>query len=143
MTIKRSKFIDEYLVCLNATKAAERSGYSTDTAGSIGHELLKNPEIKEEISRRIEEMMGEEKAVIKAKIVNALKQLSFNELEVDVYRDKDGNPLGVNRKDRLKALELLGKYAAMFTDNVQISDPNGEPIQIGITFKHAKENPKD
>jgi len=38
--------VDEYLVDLNATQAAIRAGYSVDTAGSIGHENLKKPEIQ-------------------------------------------------------------------------------------------------
>lgn len=37
--------MDEYLVDLNATQAAIRAGYSPDTAGAIGHENLKKPEI--------------------------------------------------------------------------------------------------
>lgn len=43
---KQQRFVDEYLVDLNATQAAIRAGYSVDTAGSIGHENLKKPEIQ-------------------------------------------------------------------------------------------------
>ena len=46
MTKKQKKFIEEYLIDLNATQAAIRAGYSPDTAGSIGSENLKKPEIK-------------------------------------------------------------------------------------------------
>ena len=47
---KQSRFVDEYMVDMNATQAAIRAGYSADTAGSIGHELLKKPEIQAAIS---------------------------------------------------------------------------------------------
>lgn len=47
---KQQRFVDEYLVDLNATQAAIRAGYSRDTAGSIGHENLKKPEIQAAIS---------------------------------------------------------------------------------------------
>ena len=50
MTPKQQRFVDEYLIDLNATQAAKRAGYSRDTAGSQGHDLLKNPEIANAIS---------------------------------------------------------------------------------------------
>jgi len=45
LTAKRARFVDEYLIDLNATQAAIRAGYSAKTAGQIGDELLKKPEI--------------------------------------------------------------------------------------------------
>ncbi len=50
LTDKQQRFVDEYLVDLNATQAAIRAGYSPDTAGAIGHENLKKPEISAAIS---------------------------------------------------------------------------------------------
>lgn len=46
LTDKQQRFVDEYLVDLNATQAAIRAGYSPDTAGAIGFENLKKPEIQ-------------------------------------------------------------------------------------------------
>lgn len=46
LTTKQQRFVEEYLVDLNATQAAIRAGYSADTAGAIGHENLKKPEIQ-------------------------------------------------------------------------------------------------
>ncbi len=45
LTAKQSAFVDEYLKDLNATQAAIRAGYSAKTAGQIGEENLKKPEI--------------------------------------------------------------------------------------------------
>lgn len=45
LTEKQKRFAAEYLVDLNATKAAERAGYSTKTAYAQGHRLLKNAEV--------------------------------------------------------------------------------------------------
>jgi len=45
MTPKQQRFIEEYLVDLNATQAAIRAGYSPDTAYSIGNENLSKPEL--------------------------------------------------------------------------------------------------
>ncbi|PND34542.1 terminase small subunit [Achromobacter pulmonis] len=51
LTDKQRRFVDEYLVDLNATQAAIRAGYSQKTAGQIGEQNLK----KLEISRAVQE----------------------------------------------------------------------------------------
>ena len=47
-------FVEEYLRTWNATRAADAMGYAQPY--SQGHRLLKNVEIKAEISRRLTEM---------------------------------------------------------------------------------------
>ena len=46
LTSKQQRFVEEYLVDLNATQAAIRAGYSPKTAYAIGSENLTKPEIK-------------------------------------------------------------------------------------------------
>ncbi len=48
----RGRFVDEYMIHRNASKAAEAAGYSKRSAGSIGHRLMKDAEILSEINRR-------------------------------------------------------------------------------------------
>lgn len=50
MTPKQQRFVEEYLIDLNATQAAIRAGYSADTAHSIGSENLGKPEIADAIA---------------------------------------------------------------------------------------------
>ena len=45
MTPKQTRFVEEYLIDLNATQAAIRAGYSPNCAGIQGHENLKKPNI--------------------------------------------------------------------------------------------------
>ena len=40
LTPKQTRFVDEYLVDLNATQAATRAGYSAKTANEQGSRLL-------------------------------------------------------------------------------------------------------
>lgn len=47
---KHEAFCSHYMVCFNATEAAKRAGYSAKTAGAIGHDLLKKPEIIERLA---------------------------------------------------------------------------------------------
>ena len=59
LTDKQKRFCEEYLIDLNATKAAIRSGYSKKTAASMGCENLIKPniqtyiaELKKDVSER-------------------------------------------------------------------------------------------
>jgi len=45
MTPKQERFVEQYLIDLNATQAAIRAGYSEKTANEQGAQLLKKPEI--------------------------------------------------------------------------------------------------
>lgn len=55
LTDKQRAFIDHYFECgFNATLAAKRAGYSDKTARFIGAENLTKPNIKAEISRRMD-----------------------------------------------------------------------------------------
>ncbi|HEM2864649.1 terminase small subunit [Streptococcus suis] len=51
--MKQRKFIDEYIICGNATEAAIKAGYSQKTAGMAGSENLKKPYIKSAIDERL------------------------------------------------------------------------------------------
>ncbi|KAA0970298.1 terminase small subunit [Aureimonas fodinaquatilis] len=47
---KRGRFVEEYLVDLNATRAAIRAGYSARSAEVTGHRLLRDAKIADAIS---------------------------------------------------------------------------------------------
>lgn len=47
LNARQQRFVEEYLVDLNASAAARRAGYSAKTAGQIGEKLLKKAEIQE------------------------------------------------------------------------------------------------
>src|SRR5262249_35228854 len=52
---KQRRFVDEYLIDLNAFGAAVRSGYSPETAGCIAYRLLQKPEVSAAIQRAMSE----------------------------------------------------------------------------------------
>ena len=55
---RQSRFVNEYLVDLNATQAAIRSGYSKKTAYSIGERLLRHVEVRaaiQELQSKLQE----------------------------------------------------------------------------------------
>ena len=103
MNERQKRFCLEYLKDFNATEAAERAGYSKKTAYSIGGRLLKNVEVK----KRIDESKTKQvkKAELKTEsIIKELKKIAF--------ANADGEK--IKTSDKLKALEMLGKYLGMF-----------------------------
>jgi hypothetical protein len=58
LTDKQRRFVDEYLIDLNATQAAIRAGYSEKTARSIAAENLTKPDVAEYLAKRRGEIAG-------------------------------------------------------------------------------------
>lgn len=96
LTPKQQRFIDEYLLDLNATQAAIRAGYSHKTANRIATENLSKPVIKAEIDRRRSEMQ-QKLHITQEDIVKQLHSIGFANL----------SPAELEFKDKLKALDML------------------------------------
>jgi phage terminase small subunit len=114
---KQLRFIEEYCIDLNATQAAIRSGYSKHTATVIGLENLSKPMIKQAIEERLKEK-SKQNDINAQLVLNGIKDIAFKPDAKD--------------NDRLRALELLGKYLKLFTDKSEIETKviTNEPIRI-------------
>ena len=55
ITAKEAKFIEEYLLDFNGTKAAKRAGYKQRRPDQMAYELLRKPEIRKIIKERLAE----------------------------------------------------------------------------------------
>lgn len=127
LTDKQKRFCEEYLIDLNATQAAIRSGYSEKTAGSIGDENLKKPEIAEFI-KELQREISERTKITSDWVINRLKEISdrcMTAVPVMIY-DPDSKSMiesGEYKFDSAganKATELLGKHLGVFEkDNKQ------------------------
>ena len=114
LTAKQKAFIAEYLGEKNATKAAIKAGYSKKTAPFIGAENLKKPQIKTVIDKKLEES-NQRVIVTREYVLNSLKEIA-DACKVK-YKNGVGDSTGANR-----ALELIGKTMAMFSDKVIVAD---------------------
>ena len=128
MTKKQKRFVDEYLIDLNATQAAVRAGYSPNTAYSIGAENLKKPEIQNAIHERLEQLKSEKTADAQ-EVIEYLTSVMRGESEGEELINEfvgDGcsKPTKVKKapseKDRLRAAELLGKRYGIFTEKTEL-----------------------
>ena len=79
LTDKQQRFVEEYLVDLNATQAAIRAGYSERSAGQIGHDLLKKHEIVEAL-RAAMQARSERTQVTADRVVRELARIGFSDL---------------------------------------------------------------
>lgn len=144
MTKKQKRFVDEYLIDLNATQAAIRAGYSPLTARDIGCENLTKPNIQEAIDKAIAER-SRRTGVNADRVVRELAKIAFVnagevvDFDTAILMDKiseddmaaiqsvkvktfgeDGVEREVKLADKLKALELLGKHLGLFKDKVEL-----------------------
>lgn len=121
---RQKRFCDEYLIDLNATQAAIRTGYSEKTAYSQGQRLLKHVEIKAYIEQRMaekeKELIADQDEILKY-LTAVLRGESFSSV---LSMCGDGCQEVIEKqpdeKERLKAAELLGKRYSLFTDKVNV-----------------------
>lgn len=147
LTKKQKMFCDEYLIDLNATQAAIRAGYSSESAKEIGSENLTKPNIRAYIDKEIAER-SKRTGINQDRVIRELARIAFikaddviniNTANVKENANQDDlaviqsvkvktvptkNGKGIEREiklaDKLKALELLGKHLGMFTDKVEV-----------------------
>lgn len=86
---KQSRFVDEYLIDLNATQAAIRAGYSAQTARSIGAENLTKPDIQEAI-QKAQAARCERTGITQDRVLAELQLLAFSDL-THYAVDDEGN----------------------------------------------------
>lgn len=133
-TSKQRKFVAEYIVSFNATQSAINAGYSEKTAYSIGHELLKKPEIALEIEGYLNNYAMKASEVLfhltqiargdigevidsagfpsvaearDAGITRIIRKIKSRTINTD---DSEIHETEIEMYDRLRALDLLAKY---------------------------------
>ena len=133
LTPKQNRFVEEYLIDLNATKTAVRAGYSEKTARQIGSENLSKPAIQEAIARakrdRSEATKIDAEWVLKQAV--ELHRRCMQEIKPALHpktrkqmKDEEGNLLFVfNAAAANRSLELIGKHTeiAAFRDRLEVS----------------------
>jgi phage terminase small subunit len=105
LTPRQELFVAEYLVDFNATQAAARAGYSKKTAGKIGHELLKKPEIQTAIRSRLDELTAEIE-ITQEKVLREYARVAF--FDPRKLLNSDGTPKPVDELDDNTAAALAG-----------------------------------
>lgn len=147
LTDKQKRFVEEYLIDLNATQAAIRAGYSPKRASEQGHQLLQKTTVSEAISIAMAER-SRRTGISQDRVVNELAKIAFvNMLDVvdeegrirstasqddlaciESIKHKESSSINGDSTERevkiaskLKALELLGKHLGMWNDKLDVN----------------------
>jgi len=157
---KQLIFCKEYLVCMNATEAATKAGYSQKSAYSQGVRLLKDARIKQYIDKRLMDR-AEKLDITPNRILEELGHIAFFNIssifdgmslkEIDSLPENVTRAIGsvkskteksgdgfaevteVKSNDKLKALEMLMKHLGMYEkDNEQLKQEKVNDIKIVV-----------
>jgi len=118
LTAKQRRFTEEYAVDGNASQAAIRAGYSEKTAAVIGAENLRKPAIAEVIAAAQKELSARSE-ISADMVIGELRTIALGESELT--------------RDKLRALELLGKVLGIFIDRSVTATLELESGSMGAT----------
>lgn len=123
LTPRRQRFVDEYLIDLNATQAAIRAGYSKKTAEQQACNLLKDVNVRQTIGLAQAER-SQRTEITQDDVLNGL------------YSEATNFGKGAVHSARVTAWTQLGKHLGMFSDRVEHTGVNGEPLTLTVKVSY-------
>ena len=126
LTNKQKAFVKEYLVDLNATQAAIRAKYSKKTAGAIGEENLKKPDIAKAIQAEMDKR-GKRTEITADKVLQELAKLGFADIR-NVF----------NEHGQLLPIHMLPAEVAASISSIEVVTtriPGSDPVEVEHTSK--------
>jgi phage terminase small subunit len=161
LTPRQRRFVDEYLISLNATQAAIRAGYSARNAESIGYQLLQKTPVRAAVEAG-QQALSRQAQVHAYQVVRELALVAFADVTAFTFdavtgavsappdrpemtralaavRRRVRNTLGGREVDveirlwpKVEALQLLGQHLGLFKDKGDAGD--GPPYKVYLDF---------
>lgn len=125
LTPKQKRFVEEYLVDLNATAAAKRAGYKDP---NIGRQLITKNNVSDAIQKAIADRQ-ERTEITQDMVLRETAKLAF--FDIRKMFDKNGKPLGISELDNDTAAALVG------LDVQDVSDNDGDYVGYVKKYKMA------
>ena len=138
LTAKQRRFVDEYLIDLNATQAAIRAGYSKKTAEVQASRLLSNVKVQTVMQQLMlkRELRTE---ITQDKVLADIEKVKQHAMKTG--HDAQGNEVMNNYPAALKASELQGKHLGMWVEkqSIEVTGKNGGALQSVLTTMTQEE----
>jgi phage terminase small subunit len=120
LTGLQAAFCREYAIDFNGTRAAIAAGYAEKGAAVSASRLLIIAKINAEIDRLIDESLGTSRNRLKKQVLSLTKEIAEKTKETVDEKGESITDYKSADRDRLKALEMLGKYAGVFTEQCPV-----------------------
>ena len=140
MTEKQKIFADEYIICLNATRAYKKAYPNVkkdEVARANGSRLLTNANVKAYIEGQLEKLQSERVADQQEVLEYLTAVMRGKKTEPLLVLDGEGKQKVVDAippvQARTKAAELLGKRYRLFTDKQEVE------VQGTVVFANEDE----
>lgn len=134
---KQRRFVEEYLVDLNATQAAIRAGYSEKTAGQAAFNLFKKVEIQNAISEA-QNARSKRTQITQDRVLQEFAKIGFSDIRSLFTEDGNLRPLSALDADAAAALSSvevvtknLGDGEVEYVHKIKLWDKVGSLTQIG------------
>lgn len=114
---KQRRFAEEYMVDMNATRAAIRAGYSEKTAPSQGSRLLKNAKVGNEITR-LRQGLTDRTAITAERVLEEYRRVAF--ASMPAYIESTDGTCSLQ-----SVADLSEEDAAAISEVVHTAGPNG------------------
>ena len=141
LTDQQKKFIEEYLIDMNGTRAyraAYPSVKKNETAAALASRLLTKAKVKKAVDPILESLSSDRVATLEEVLVyltSVLRGESTAEVVVveglgDGCSEARRLKKSPDEKEKLKAAELLGKRYGLFKDKVEVSGIEAEQSKL-------------
>ena len=139
LTAKALRFAHEYAVDLNATKAAERAGYSKRTASAAGHRLLRNVEVEKLITAQTDRHIR--RVDLRAEdVLRSIMQMASGDIPSRTSKTTtDEVVTEVEITDRLKALGLLAQHFDLLKSKLEMHHTGPVGLLEAETLRHMSD----
>lgn len=125
LTPKQRLFCEEYLIDLNATRAAIRAGYSEKTAATIGNENMRKPLIKAYINKamnsKLESTIATQEEVLETLTAILRGELNGTALKGVGMGAQEVVQVAPTVSERKAAADLLGKRYSLWTEKHDVN----------------------
>lgn len=125
---KQLRFCEEYVIDLNATQAAIRSGYSVDTAAVIGCENLRKPNIQEKIFE-LQKAISDRNGNLAQRVIDELVKVGFSNIQDYIDNDNAITDLKEIPIEKAAAVSSVKKSTTTF------GEPGNEGTKEVVEFK--------